>query len=95
MGDIHVVFFKRALVEQHFDALARRQLALGMLGIDALLSAAKTRLGAARFHAFDDSAHASSRLARLLLSRKHDRRKSPIVQAGLAWPKGRAGGGVR
>jgi hypothetical protein len=84
VGDVHVVFFKRAFIEQHLDALARRQLALGMLGVDTLLPAAKPRLGAARFHGFDDIAHASSRRLCLLLSRKHDRRKSPIAQAGRA-----------
>jgi hypothetical protein len=40
---IHVVFLERALVEQHVEALARGQLALGVLRVDALLAAATAR----------------------------------------------------
>jgi hypothetical protein len=39
----HVPLFEGAVVEQQLDALARRQLALGMLGVDALLAAAERR----------------------------------------------------
>jgi predicted Kef-type K+ transport protein len=41
MGDEHVVFLERALVEQHLDPLARGQLALGVLAVDPLLAAAE------------------------------------------------------
>jgi hypothetical protein len=37
--DIHVDFLERSFVEEHFNALARGELALGVLGIDALLAA--------------------------------------------------------
>jgi hypothetical protein len=37
----HVPLFEGAVVEQQLDALARRQLALGVLGVDALLAAAQ------------------------------------------------------
>ena len=47
MLDEHVELLEGALVEQQFDPLARRQLALGMLGLDALLAAAEPRLGPA------------------------------------------------
>ena len=39
-----VVFFERAFVEQHFQPLARGELALGMLHIDALLPTAEVGL---------------------------------------------------
>jgi hypothetical protein len=48
--DIHVGLFEAALVEQHFDPLARGQLALGVLGIDPFLSAAHARGCPALFH---------------------------------------------
>src|SRR5208282_4531820 len=37
----HVEFLERIMVEQQFDAFARRQLAAGVLGVDALLTAAE------------------------------------------------------
>jgi hypothetical protein len=43
----HVPLFEGAVVEQQLDALARGQLALGVLGVDALLAAAER--AAARF----------------------------------------------
>src|SRR6185312_13536221 len=43
MLDEHVVFLERAGIEQHVDALARRQLALGVLRLDAALPAARSR----------------------------------------------------
>jgi hypothetical protein len=42
--DEHVPFFEGAFVEQQFQPLARRQLALGMLRLDALLAAAQPGL---------------------------------------------------
>jgi len=44
MLDIHVIFFEAARIEQHVDALARGQLALGMLCLDPLGAAAQMRL---------------------------------------------------
>ena len=64
VGDIHVVFFERALVEQHVEALARRQLALGVLGVDALLSTAKAGFRAAGFELLEHGAHQLMPLAR-------------------------------
>ena len=50
MLDEHVEFLERALVEQQLDALARGQLAAGVLRLDALLAAAELgrRRGALR-----------------------------------------------
>jgi hypothetical protein len=42
----HVPLFEGAVVEQQLDALARGELALGVLGIDALLAAAQRAAGA-------------------------------------------------
>ena len=41
--DEHVPFLERAGVEQQLDALARGELALGVLRVDALLAAAEAR----------------------------------------------------
>jgi hypothetical protein len=41
----HVELLEGALVEQKLDAFAGRQLALGMLRVDALLTAAEPRCG--------------------------------------------------
>ena len=46
MFDEHVEFLERAVIEQQFDALARRQLAARMLRLDPRLTAAKPRPGA-------------------------------------------------
>src|SRR5690242_21409907 len=43
MLDEHVVFLERAGIEQRVDALARRQLALGVLRLDAARTAALAR----------------------------------------------------
>ncbi len=43
MLDEHVVFLERPGIEQHVDALAGRQLALGVLRLDAALAAAQAR----------------------------------------------------
>ena len=45
--DEHVEFLERAVIEQKVDALARGELALGVLRRNALLSAAEARAGAA------------------------------------------------
>jgi hypothetical protein len=47
--DEHVELLERALVEEQLDALARGELAAGMLLDDALFAAAQQRLGAALF----------------------------------------------
>ena len=44
--DEHVPLFESAFVEQQFEPLARRQLALGVLRGDALVAAAQAGLGA-------------------------------------------------
>jgi hypothetical protein len=41
MLDVHVDFFEAARIEQDFKAFACGQLALGVLGVDALLAAPK------------------------------------------------------
>ena len=60
MGDIHVEFFERALIEQDFDPLARRQLSLAMLRVDTLLPAAQPRFSPATFQFVQHFLHASS-----------------------------------
>src|SRR5689334_18689055 len=57
MLDEHVPFFEGIRVEQQFDALAGRQTALGMLGLDALLAAACPRRRALLFKLFQDFLH--------------------------------------
>ena len=47
MLDEHVPLFEGVGIEQQFDALARGQLALGVLGLDAALAAAQSRAAAA------------------------------------------------
>lgn len=54
VGDVHVVFFKRALIQEHVDALAGGQLAFRMLGRNALLAAAETGFRAAGFELVQD-----------------------------------------
>ena len=56
--DEHVELLERALVEQQLDALARGQLALGVLRLDAPLAAPGARLGAAPLQAFENLPHA-------------------------------------
>ena len=48
---------KRSVIEEQFDALARRQLAAALLGRDALLAAAEPRAGAAVFERVEDVLH--------------------------------------
>jgi hypothetical protein len=49
MLDEHTQFLERVLVEQHVQSLARGQATLDVLRVDALLTAAQARLGAAGF----------------------------------------------
>ncbi len=46
VGDEHVVFFEAAGIEQDVEALTGGELALAVLGVDALLAAAEARFGA-------------------------------------------------
>jgi hypothetical protein len=55
--DEHVEFLERALVEQKLDALARGQLAAGMLRLDALLAAAELGPCAPSFQGVEDVLH--------------------------------------
>ena len=55
--DEHVPLFEGVVVQQQLDALARGELALGMLRVDALLPAAEARLGAALFELFNQFLH--------------------------------------
>ena len=57
MLDEHVVFLERAGIEQRVDALARRQLALGVLRLDAALAAAQARRRATTLKLFQHLLH--------------------------------------
>ena len=57
MGDEHVEFFERAVIEQQFDSLSRRQLAAGVLRFDPLLAAAKPRGRAPPFKPVENMFH--------------------------------------
>ncbi len=58
MLDEHVELLERVVIEQEFDALARRELALGVLGGDALLAAAQAGALAAGVEAGENVLHA-------------------------------------
>ena len=62
MLDIHVELFERVGVEQYLDALARRQLALRVLRIDALLSATEPRRRALFLELLQDRQHSGPML---------------------------------
>ena len=53
----HVPFFEAAIVQKQFDALARRELALGVLGIDTLLAATEPGLLALLVQLSNDFLH--------------------------------------
>ena len=57
MGDEHVELFERPLVQQKLDPLARRQLALGVLGIHPALPSALTGDSAALFQLVQNVFH--------------------------------------
>ncbi len=82
MLDVHIEFFKRAVVHQKLDALARGQLALGVLGVDAGLAAAETGVVAALLKLVDDLFHGTPCLARTEYAGR----------ALLAWPRCGANG---
>jgi len=58
--DEHVPLFEGVVVQQQLDALARRELALGVLRIDALLPAAQARQGALLLQLLQDVLHGRS-----------------------------------
>ena len=58
--DEHVPFLEAAGVEEQLDPLARGELALGVLRIDALLAAAEAGARALGFELLDDVVHACS-----------------------------------
>lgn len=60
MFDEHVELLKRAFVEEEVDALARRQLAALVLGVDARLAAAEAGDAAAPFQFLENFLHAIS-----------------------------------
>ena len=75
MFDKHVDLFKTAFIQQYFDPLPRGQLALGVLRVDAALTAAQPSGVALGFQLFNDgelrhgghlSESGSDRLASLL-----------------------------
>ena len=49
MGDKHIEFFKRPIIQQQVDPLACGQLTLCVLGRDAALASTKAGIGAAAF----------------------------------------------
>ena len=55
--DEHVELLEGALVEQKLDALARRELALGMLGGHAAFATAGARLGTLALELFENVLH--------------------------------------
>ena len=56
--DEHVPFLEARRVEQELEAFARRQLALGVLRVDALLAATQPRGGTLVFELANDLVHA-------------------------------------
>src|SRR3546814_4314795 len=59
MLDIGIEFFERAFVKQHVEPIARGQLALAVLRVDALLPAPQRGGRAAAFHFGDIGGHAA------------------------------------
>ncbi|BCH12612.1 hypothetical protein MesoLj131c_68700 (plasmid) [Mesorhizobium sp. 131-3-5] len=57
MRDIHVVFFERALIEEHQEAFSGGQLAFCVLSIDALLPSAQTGLLATNLELVENGSH--------------------------------------
>ncbi len=57
MFDEHIELLERSMIEQEFDAFARRELAARMLSLDALVAAAQPRRRAPPFEAFDNMLH--------------------------------------
>ncbi|MCY1247141.1 hypothetical protein D3C72_1687630 [compost metagenome] len=57
MRHIHVVFLEGIRIEKNLDALARRQLAFAVLGVDTALAAAGPCLRPASFDLFKYGAH--------------------------------------
>ena len=57
MLDEHVELLERSVIEEQLEALAGRELAALVLGIDALDASAKAGVGAAAFEFGDDFFH--------------------------------------
>ncbi|MPN33676.1 hypothetical protein SDC9_181167 [bioreactor metagenome] len=53
----HVPLFEAAVIEEQFDALARGELALGVLGVDTLLAATEAGLGTLLVQLANDLLH--------------------------------------
>ena len=68
MLDERIPFLETVLVEQELDALAGRQLAAGVLGVDALLPAAECRRRAFPGELSDDVFHAAALFSVILSS---------------------------
>ena len=62
--DVHVELLEGALVEQELDALARGELAAGVLGLDALQAAAFPRPSPPDLKLFQDFLHAAPQAQR-------------------------------
>jgi hypothetical protein len=58
--DEHVELLERVRIEQHLDALARREFALGVLRVNAALAATGASLGAFFLKLSDDLLHGGS-----------------------------------
>src|SRR5690606_19974448 len=100
MRDEHVELLEGAFVQKHFDALARGQLALGMLSLDTALAAAKASFRAAFLQLFENRTHQSiSRLGKArdpaaksraasaaFITSPGIKGKRPIVSTGLSKP---------
>ena len=86
MLDEHVPFLERAFVEEKVNALARRQLALGVLGVDAPLAPAQTCFRALLFQRLDQILHASPRVVVTVLLRAD--RGATRPKASMAKPPG-------
>ena len=69
MLDEHVPFLEGIGIEQQFDALARGQLALGVLRVDAALAAAGARRRALLFELLQDFLHPLPRFLSLIFER--------------------------
>ena len=57
MGDEHVVFFERSLIQQQLQALPRGEPAAGVLALDPGFATAEARLVASMIELFEDVSH--------------------------------------
>src|SRR6185312_10337659 len=68
VGDEHVVFLERARIEQHFEPLARGELALAVLRVDAAPAATQPGVIPALVQGSDDLVHVSPNSPTVLLT---------------------------